>query len=388
MRSHGRTISRLFAFALVCGFAAATMNCTAFVKGLRAGMQDRNHVRKDDPAKAAEPSPGELAKEYIEGSPTDVVEKKAYDMLNTGDFAAIDKMAEQARTKKARLTGGYWELDAIYNGVCDFFAEFKGQRVNDEMWANKIEVLKQWKEKDPNSITARVALSETYINYGFAARGSGYADTVSQQGWKILGQRLDMAEQELRDAQQLRQTCPRWYREVLSVGMYKGWSAEDFDDVFNQAVAYEPNYLQFYLTKSENLTLKWNGERGDWQKFVDALPGKLATLRTDESDIIYMVVLMNKMRESSIAINWAMVSQDRIKHGFEQLEKKYGVDNHRLNQYAFLLSISGQYPDAKPIFERIGDDIDKDVWDQKTFLALKRVAELGRPDIAQVGTTH
>ena len=92
-----------------------------------------------------------------------------------------------------------------------------------------------------------------------------------------------MAEQELRDAQKLKQTCPRWYREVLLIGMYKGWSAADFDDVFNEAVAYEPNYLQLYIVKSDNLTPKWNGERGDWQKFVDALPGKLATLNSDES---------------------------------------------------------------------------------------------------------
>jgi hypothetical protein len=367
--------------ALAFVFVLSSTSCTAFLKGFRAGMQGGNRGGKPS---VAQPPAIEPAKVADPASAQDVIAKKAFDLVNASDFDAADKLASEARTKKARLPGGYWQIDSVYDGLTGFFAEYKGQRVTDEMWANKIELLKRWKEKNPASITARVALAETYIHYGFAARGNGVGDTVSPDGWEKFSERLDMAEEELKSAQKLETGCPRWYREVLSIGMFKGWSADEFNDVFNEAVAYEPNYLQTYLVKSENLTPKWNGGRGDWQKFVDSLPSKLATLKTDEADSIYLAVLVNKTKEWSQTTNWGMVSKERIKNGFAQLEKKYGVDNHRLNQYALLLTITGQSAAAKPIFERIGDNFDNDVWDPKMFAASKEVAEHGRPNIAQV----
>jgi hypothetical protein len=297
--------------------------------------------------------------------PMDLIEKNACDHLMAKDFDSIERDANAARKNKQRLSGGYWKLDAIYEGLTTFFSEFKGQEVCDEMWKNRLDLLRLWKEKRPKSITARVALAEGYIGYGWFARGSGYANTVSDEDFRLLGERLEMARNELVDAEQIGPKCPRWYREMLFLGMANGWPLKEFNNVYDEAVHTWPDYLQVHIVKSESLTPKWNGKPGDWQEFLDSLPGKLAILDTDEADIVYFVVAANKTNDSSAGINWAMVSKERIKKGFSDLDKKYGADNLRLNQFAYLSCLTMDFQSAHTTFDRIGDEWNKDVWENK-----------------------
>lgn len=315
-----------------------------------------------------------LAEEFDLKSASGAARREIYGLLSAKDFDAIEKTANEARKNKERLVGGYWKIDSLYEALTNIYADYPGQEITEEMWKNRIEVLKKWKENMPESITARVALARAYIAYGWFARGSGYMNTVSRENRALLNERLDLAEEELIEAEKLDLKCPRWYVEMLYIGMAKGVPVNDFNLLYEEAIKFEPNYLQFYLTKSEYLTPKWSGEKGDWEKFVSELPGKLATLETDEDDLIYFVVVANKINEQSLQINFAMLAKERIKKGFAEMDKKYKVDNLRLNQFAFTAILTGEYASANAVFERIGDDWNKTVWNKQTFIAMKKVA--------------
>lgn len=308
-----------------------------------------------------------LAAQFDLKSTSEVVAKDIYQLFMAKDFNAIEKIADEARSKKERLTGGYWKLDSIYIALSDIYAEYPNQEVTDEMWKNRIKMLVQWKEDSPESITARVALAESYIAYGWFARGTGYMNTVSQENRVLLQQRLDAAENELLDAAKLKTKCPRWYRTMLFLGMATGWSSDEFNQLFEEAINFEPNYLQFYLVKSENLTPKWNGSVENWATFINELPSQLSTLKTDEADIIYFTVVVNKLKDTSIQFNYGALSRDRMKKGFADMEKKYGVDNLRLNQYASYTILVRDFPAANAVFKRIGNDWNPEVWSNERF---------------------
>jgi hypothetical protein len=55
----------------------------------------------------------------------------------------------------------------------------------------------------------KVLAGEFHINEGWRARGGGYADTVSRQGWKGFGEHLKQAETFLTDAWELRPDWPQ-----------------------------------------------------------------------------------------------------------------------------------------------------------------------------------
>ncbi len=364
-----RNLGKYGFFLSLIGLICLQIACQGFVE-VKKGFENA----KSSQAQSNQKAKKVLAEEFNLKSASDVEQKEIYGLFTAKKFDAIEKIANEARLKKERLAGGYWKIDSIYEGLTNIYAEYPGQEVTDDMWKNRLETLNNWKENSPESITARIALAKAYIGYGWFARGNGYISTVSKENYDLLHQRLDMAEQELTEADKLTVKCPRWYREMLYLTMAKSASSDEFNQIFEEAIKFEPSYLQFYLVKSENLTPKWNGKQGDWQKFVDELPSKLATLDTDESDAIYFTVIVNKLKEQSLNINFAMLSKERIKNGFAYIDKKYKVDNFRLNQFAFVSCLTQDFPSARETFERIGDDWNKEVWGEQTFTQMKQFA--------------
>lgn len=94
-------------------------------------------------------------------------------LLAKEDFEKLDTIADAARVSKIRVPGGTWLLYHFYSGIT---SPFGGKNAADAAWENHITILKRWVEQRPQSITARVALAQAYVNYGWKARGTGYAD--------------------------------------------------------------------------------------------------------------------------------------------------------------------------------------------------------------------
>jgi hypothetical protein len=300
-----------------------------------------------------------------------VIENDIYQLLLNKDFDTIEKVTTKAREKKERLLGGYWKIDSIYKALTNICSSASKIEITHEMWKNHINLIKEWKELSPKSITARVALAESYVNYGWFVRGTGYASTVSDDASEFLHQQLDLAERELLDSEELGVKCPRGYRTMLWIGMSNGWSNHKYNELFDEVKNSEPNYIQSYLVMSERLTPKWHGEQGEWKLFVDSIPHKLADLDTDEVDIIYFAVVAFRSGDNSVANDWSTLSMDRVKKGFADIEKKYGVDKFRLNQYARFSFRRSDLVTCREILDRIGDDWDKEVWSKKEFDAAK-----------------
>src|SRR5208282_5843665 len=126
-------------------------------------------------------------------------------LLKAEKFEQLDCIADLARSHKETFPGGMWKLHAVYSGL-----EKPLLHPTEEDWKTHIELLQRWVSARPESITARVALAESYVNYGEDARGPGFADTVSDSGWKLLAERTAKASQILLEASTLSSKCPEW----------------------------------------------------------------------------------------------------------------------------------------------------------------------------------
>jgi len=348
-----------------------------FVLGFVTGCSVLRQAAKNAKIGASDKTKPQYAEFLDPDSPKEQLTKRSQDLLVSANFGELEAMADAARTNKERLPGGYWNLDAIYDGLSNIYADRLAQPITEEDWKNRIKVLAQWTEVSPNSQTPKVALAAAYIQYGWFARGFGYANTVSSSDSKLLQERLDMADKVLREAHQQGVRCPRLYREVLFLAMAQGWPMDDIVSIYSEFLSVEPTYLQAHLVMSELLTPKWGGQDGEWRTFIDSIPEAISASGSDEADLIYFVVVANKIREPSLKINWGNIAKDRVKNGFAQLEEKYGVDNFRLNQYAYLASLTMDYPSAHSAFTRIGPKLDIEVWDRSTFEMFKKMAEPG-----------
>ena len=81
----------------------------------------------------------------------------------------------------------------------------------ESMWQLHDRIHKGWIAAKPDSITARIAHADFLAEYAWHARGSGYANEVSKDGWKLFGERLTAAHEILKQAKPMQPQCPMWW---------------------------------------------------------------------------------------------------------------------------------------------------------------------------------
>ena len=82
-------------------------------------------------------------------------------LLQSGRFEQLDCLAESARAHKEFFPGGMWKIHAIYFGLAK-----PPLHPTQEDWTAHLELLQRWASARPESITARIALAKSYVNYG------------------------------------------------------------------------------------------------------------------------------------------------------------------------------------------------------------------------------
>lgn len=289
-------------------------------------------------------------------------------MVHAERFDALDCIADRARANKERFPGGHWKIHELYKGLDD---PAPTKHATGEEWQELIGLLQRWIETHPKSVTARVALASTWVGYAFAARGDGYADTVSQNGWKLYEERTAKGEKALADAATLPVTCPESYVVKLNIAQNQSWEKDRILALYREAAKFEPGYYYYGRAVAMLLEPKWFGEEGDTAKFVqdeaDRIGGK-------EGDAYYFQLASTKDVICGCE-DQPKLSLERVERGYGAVEQMFGVSMFNLNQLAFLTVHLGNKPDvllADQTLERIGTQWTKYSWgDERTFAQTK-----------------
>lgn len=119
-------------------------------------------------------------------SPGNVDDEELYEgqvksYFDQGNFDKLEQTAEEARVSKGRFVGGVWKLYGFYFAIGRIP---EGQPTTDAVWDARLARLKKWESARPESVTARAALAEVYVNYAWDGRGSEAANEVTQDQWQ------------------------------------------------------------------------------------------------------------------------------------------------------------------------------------------------------------
>ena len=285
-------------------------------------------------------------------------------MVHAERFDALDCIADRARANKERFPGGHWKIHELYKGL-DNPAPTK--HATGEEWQDLIGLLQRWIETNPKSVTARVALASAWVGYAFAARGDGYADTVSQNGWKLYEERTTKGERVLADAATLPVTCPESYVVKLNIAQNQSWEKDRILALYREAVTFEPGYYYYGRAVAMMLEPRWFGEPGDAAKFVEEEANRIGGKAGDA----YYFQLASTKDVICGCEEDPKLSLERVERGYGAVEQMYGVSMWNLNQFAFLSLHLHNKPDvliADQTFARIGTEWSKYSWgDEKTF---------------------
>jgi hypothetical protein len=298
------------------------------------------------------------------------------------NYEQLEKEAQEARTTKERFPGGIWKLFVFYEALD---AVDRSNQATEDDWMGYQYLAQEWVKWRPSSITAQVARAEAYMNYAWHARGTGYADTVTDEGWKLFNSRVESARFVLNLAGRLNEKCPYWYEAMQHVATAQGWSKPEARNLFEQAIAFEPSYYHYYREYTGFLLPKWHGEDGEAEAFaaetVKRVPGPQGLfLYFEISSVIVCPCGGENASEHLQQLSWPT-----IKQGYESLTQLYGSSRLKRNRYAFMAITADDVPTAQRMFAEIGENWEPQVWWNKANFetARKSLAKRAAPPTNQ-----
>jgi len=122
------------------------------------------------------------------------------------------------------------------------------------------------KSPHPKSL-ALSALGSEMINYAWDARGSGYANTVTPEGWKLFRERIGLARKLLEEAWKLDQTNCEAATWMLTVIMAQSRPRDEMELWFKRAMKLDPCNKRACIQKMNYLDPKWNGSINEMLEF-------------------------------------------------------------------------------------------------------------------------
>ena len=288
---------------------------------------------------------------------------KIASLLTQERFDDLDCIADQARKDKTRLPGGTWKLVAIYTAL-----EAPAGHATEQDWKDHLAPLEHWVTAKPGSITARIALANSYVSYAWDARGNSDSETVTDNGWRLLSERLNKAKEILDEASVLPEKCPEWYLVMQNIAQGLGWDIQQDTSLFQQAIAFEPEYYSYYRVQAVLLLPKWYGEQGDAAAFASSIAN---TVGGRKGDILYFQIAA-KLACACNDPELKAMSWERIQKGFADTEETYGTSMTNLNSFALMAVNFDDYVVADSTFRRIGDNWDKHVWRTEVWFKQNR----------------
>lgn len=279
------------------------------------------------------------------------------DLIKADDFATLDRVAAQWSQGKERFLDGSWKIAIFYGAITEKAMPFP----------ERFKRLEMWQAGFPDSIAPRLLHADAMVDYAWDARGNGVASTVTEEGWKLFRERLAAARMELAALNARRTECPQWFAIMQTIAVGQQWSWKEYDALFEEAIACEPEYLTFYDRKIYYLQPKWYGKEGDELEFVNSLPERLPGGVGEE---IYarlawsgLEAANQRLRESGgryfpdMGMKW-----EPMKAGFERILARYPKSNRMRNVYAIFAGKASDWETCNRLLLEIGDQFDMDLW--------------------------
>jgi hypothetical protein len=293
-------------------------------------------------------------------------------LLMSRAYDRLDQAADEARAKDLALSDGQPLLAAIYAGVVGCGC---GNQLNDELWQVRKQRLEEWAKRKPESTTARLALAGFPVKYAWMARGGGYANTVSPEGWELFRARLEEGRKSLLAVNGKARQDAGWYDMMLDVALSQGWPREKYDALFSEAVEKYPYYTPLYFSRMNFYSKRWYGSVEESQRVADEA---VARTRGRWGEILY--ARLNWAMSDDMMFATGRTDWPRMKSGFEQLVKDY-PDPWNIQNFAKFACVASDVKTLQTLLPKISGGPIVAAWDNnpQRYQHCTMVAAKGHP---------
>jgi hypothetical protein len=210
-----------------------------------------------------------------------------------------------------------------------FFDSFYYRDWNDKPeWDLLFKALDGWVNAYPESPYSRLARARAFSSYAWAARGGGFAYTVTPEGWRLMRERLAAAREDLQAAQTRHgDDQPEFWSNTLRIARGLQNSSEDTLKLAQQAVGKFPEEPSLYAATCVYLLPRWHGRDGQWQKWLKEQAEGLDQKENSMPSKIYAQVIWRVLRaiydKDGPFFQNSHLSWPKTQEGIRQLIEQY-----------------------------------------------------------------
>ena len=282
-----------------------------------------------------------------------------YEELGYEDEEVYNLLYEKKNKYFARAAAD----DRFKNGnqryyIDEYFSEFKRNSKLSRQIEQFMEEYEKLENVDP-WIDLIVRARYHYI-LGWVARGGGYANTVTEEGWKIFKSELSDARDYYTSAHQMHPEFPEAASEMILVQMASGGSKSE-REWFNLAVKAQFDYMPAYKNLMWSIRPRWGGSHKEMLAFG------IVCLNTERYDTDVPGIFLKSIRDVSSEYEIRQWTQPFREAGIYKKVKKYfeGILNEPTRElkyyrnkssYVLYAWLCGEYEDAKEMMAELGEN--------------------------------
>jgi len=281
------------------------------------------------------------------------------------DFAHIERRYAEMNKNTERLPSGVLKSARLLYALMEATRLPRDLRHGPDIqerqeahWIAMEEKTARWQQAYPASSIAAFARSEAFIGHAFFFRGERLAREVDPSKWKSFHAYIGRANETL--AQGKLRRDPAWYCAMLKVAQFSGMDTEQFVRLVGEASDKYPYFYDIYFFAANRLQPKWGGspEAFEW----------LASLAVNKTRKVEGMSLYARLYWSigqgdfsDDLFTATLADWKKMRAGFDDIVKRYPSE-WNLNNYAWFACLARDQATLKRVFERIGSDIDRSLW--------------------------
>lgn len=227
-----------------------------------------------------------------------------------------------------------------------------------------------------------------YIKYAWEARGSGFAGTVTGEGWRLFRDRLTEAERALTKAWEMDPTDGRVPASMITVHLGLHGEREPMEAWFDKAMQADPDNYEACENKLHFLLPRWHGSHEEMVEFGRQCLQEQSWLR----NLPYVLIKAHLDISKEVSDPEAYLGQPHVwrdvkagHEGFLRVYPDFPRAKWHKSHLAWSACQAGRWAEAKRCFEAVGDDPHPGVFRSKAYYEYwrrkaQKNAELAPPE--------
>ncbi len=273
----------------------------------------------------------------------------------------LKRYVDEWRDLNCTLDDGRPRLSNLRLGYYQAF-----EREND--WSKSLAQIEYLKKRFPNADFVALAEARYWIAYAWNARGEGDAASITQEGARLMHERMEKAEKVLINSKHYADNLPVWYDEMITVQSALNRPEDERDKIFVEGVRKFPTYYPIYFTMEEFLTPKWGGS---WETIDNLVKWSVKnSIKTDGNSMYARLYWAADGDEGVRLFKDTHASWSKMKLGFEDLMVRHPKSKWNLNNFAKFACMAGDKKTFLTLRQQIGSNVMDAAWQGNTSLDL------------------